>query len=57
MTRCLGIERKSIKMNKKTISLISVLLALGAVSYFAYRSLETLKDFDLDFNEGIDDEE
>jgi hypothetical protein len=43
-------------MNKKTITLVSLGLALAAISYVTYNTLSQLKDIDYDlFEEDIDD--
>ena len=43
-------------MNKKTITVISLGLALAAIAYVTYNSLSQLKDIDYDlFEEDIDD--
>jgi len=43
-------------MNKKTITLLSLGLALAAIAYVTYNSLSQLKDIDYDlFEEDIDD--
>ncbi len=45
-------------MNKKTITLISLGLALAAISYVTYNSLSQLKDIDYDmFDEESEDED
>jgi len=43
-------------MNKKTITLVALGLALAAITYVTYNSLSQLKDIDYDmFAEDIDD--
>jgi hypothetical protein len=47
-------------MNKKTITLLSLGLALAAIAYVTYNSLAQLKDIDydlFDIEEDIDTEE
>ena len=47
-------------MNKKTITLVSLGLALSAIAYVTYNSLAQLKDIDydlFDLEEDIDTEE
>jgi hypothetical protein len=47
-------------MNKKTITLVSLGLALAAIAYVTYNSLAQLKDIDydlFDLEEDIDTEE
>jgi hypothetical protein len=47
-------------MNKKTVGLISLGLALAAIAYVTYNSLTQLKDIDydlFDIEEDIDSEE
>ena len=44
-------------MNKKTITLIGLLLALAAVAYATYNSLSQLKDIDYDLFDTEEDED
>ncbi len=45
-------------MNKKTITLLSLGLALAAIAYVTYNSLSQLKDIDYDmFEEESEDED
>ena len=45
-------------MNKKTITLLSLGLALAAIAYVTYNSLTQLKDIDYDmFDEESEDED
>lgn len=44
-------------MNKKTITLLGLLLALAAVAYATYNSFSQLKDIDYDLFETDDEEE
>ncbi len=43
-------------MNKKTITLISLGLALAAIAYVTYNSLGQLKDIDYDLFEADEEE-
>jgi hypothetical protein len=44
-------------MNKKTIGLLSLGLALAAIAYVTYNSLAQLKDIDYDLFETDDEED
>ncbi len=45
-------------MNKKTITVVSLGLALAAIAYVTYNSLSQLKDIDYDtFDEESEDED
>jgi len=44
-------------MNKKTISLLGLLVALLAVAYATYTSFSQLKDIDYDIFEADEDED
>ena len=44
-------------MNKKTITLIGLLVALAAVAYAIYNSLSQLKDIDYDLFDTEEDED
>ena len=44
-------------MNKKTITLIGLLVALAAVAYATYNSLSQLKDIDYDLFETDEEED
>jgi uncharacterized membrane protein YebE (DUF533 family) len=44
-------------MNKKTITLVGLLVALAAVAYATYNSLSQLKDIDYDLFDTEEDEE
>jgi uncharacterized membrane protein YebE (DUF533 family) len=43
-------------MNKKTITLIGLIVALAAVAYATYNSLSQLKDIDYDLFDTEEDE-
>ena len=44
-------------MNKKTITLVGLLVALAAVAYATYNSLSKLKDIDYDLFDTEEDED
>jgi hypothetical protein len=44
-------------MNKKTITLVGLLVALAAVAYATYNSLSQLKDIDYDLFDTEEDED
>jgi uncharacterized membrane protein YebE (DUF533 family) len=44
-------------MNKKTITLIGLLVSLAAVAYATYNSLSQLKDIDYDLFDTEEDED
>lgn len=44
-------------MNKRIITIASLLLALGAIGYVTYNSFSQLKDIDYDLFETDDEEE
>jgi uncharacterized membrane protein YebE (DUF533 family) len=44
-------------MNKKTVTLVGLLVALAAVAYATYNSLSQLKDIDYDLFDTEEDED